>query len=440
MSNWSIAVTVKAPLEMINVFLEHHLKLNPKEIFLYLDAPNDFNEDSSFIADERIKIHYCDESFWLNREHFHILRHKKGQRPEAVEHRQYHNMLDAHSKSTADWLLMLDIDELAYTNEDISNVLSKYPSNVFSVRCAPIEAIYKDKPPQNIKEVFATPYFKSRKKFSYAYWDEIYPNKNLRHKAGFFGHISGKSFLRTNEEIFTPSCHLSRPVDKDLAHAINCEDILIQHFEAMTPELFAEKNHKRIKNEFFVPFLEKGSKYRIAYIGEEYAKHGFSSFYKIYNEMHVLPSATMDQAVEDGFIIDINHINPKKQKAVVTHHKTILCMDLDENIVKTVDPKLISNLNYVPLNFVHTYKSDSIPQKGYFYFEKDNIPVYLYMDRFNQLRISESKKAQFLDMTRYAKSKFSLTFHAKSLRVNSKGLVKLDADEISAWEQFRYIS
>ena len=438
MSNWSIVVTAKAPVEMINIFLEHHLKLNPKEIFLYLDAPQDFQKEDDFINDQRIKFYHCTKDFWIKRDHFHILRYKKGERPESVEYRQYHNMLDAHSKSEAEWLLMMDIDELVYTKKDISEVLSIYPSNVFSVRCAPIEAIYKDTPPQNMESVFSTPYFKYRKKFNYAYWDAIYPNKDLRHKSGFFGHISGKSFLRTSEEVFAPSCHLSSPVDKELAHGINCEDILIQHFEAMAPELFAEKNYKRITSEYHVPFLEKGSKHRIAHIRERFLKEGFSSFYKIYNEMHVLASPIMQKAIEDGFIININEIEEQEPKMVVTHHNTILCVDLSDNIVKAVDLKQVSNANFVPLNFSHTYKSDSILQKGYFYFKKDTFPVYLYIDRFNQIRISKNKKAQLLEFTRHPKNKFSLTLNSKALRANPNGIVKIDADKISTWEQFYY--
>lgn len=440
MSNWSIVVTVKAPAEMINIFLEHHLKMGPKEIFLYLDAPHDFEGENIFIKDQRIKIYSCTQEFWEKREHFHILRYKKGERPESVEYRQYHNMLDAHSKSEAEWLLMIDIDELVYTKKDISSVLSKYPNNVFSVRCAPIEAIYKETPPQNIEEVFSTPYFKSRKQFNYAYWDEIYPNKNLKHKSGFFGHISGKSFLRTSEEIFTPSCHLSSPVDKDLTHGIDCEDILIQHFEAMTPNLFAEKNYKRMINEFHVPFLEKSSKDRIEYISQRFLKEGFLSLYNIYNEMHVLSSSTMKKAVEDGFIIDINKAEEQKQKVVLTHHQTVLCVDINDNIVKAMDIHQLSSENFIPVRFSYTIKNDSIVQKGYLYYEKDGLPVYLYFDRFNHIRVSKNQKAQLLEFTRHPKDTFSLTFNNKALRAKANGMVKVDADKVSTWEQFRLIN
>lgn len=438
MNTWSIVTTVKAPIEMINIFIKEHLKLKPKEIFIFLDSPADFKEDNIFRKNDNVFIISCDKEFWKSREHFHVLRYKKGERPESVEYRQYHNMLHAQSISQANWLIGLDVDEIIYSENNITDILAEYPPNVFSVRVAPVEAIYKNNPPLNIEQVFSTNYFKSRFKAKVKIWDEIYPNPMINHKTGFFGHVVGKSFFRVNEEIRTPSCHISKPLDQELAHGVECQDILIKHFEAMTPALFTEKNLKRINKEFYVPLLDQRSKDRIDYLSKIYNEKGETVFKEIYNEMHVINQNKIDILKDRKCIIDLNDYAPPKKEYVKNNFNSILCVNLEKYIIQAIDFNTINFENHIPVSLSFMYKRNGGEQKAYFSFKNKNKNFYLYVDRFDSLRISKKNKAQLLTLEGNNNRIFNLSLNGKYLRSQPNGIVKMDTEKPLAWEEYKF--
>lgn len=439
---YSLCVTVKATSEMINLFLQHHLKTEVSEIFVFLDSPSDFSIEE-LILDNRIQYFQCDDEFWKNREYFPILSHKKGIRPNGVEQRQYHNMLHAYSITTSNWLMMIDIDEFLISTRNIETILAEYPENVFSVRAASLEAVYENIAPQNFQEAFSTPYFKSRTKFSYPYWDNIYTEKALNHKSGFFGHVTGKTFCRTGLELLRVSCHLTRPIDKDLVVAINSNELKILHFEALTANFFVEKNLKRVNGDFYVPYLDRPSQERLIYIKEVFDKKGKVGLYDIYNQMHVFPFDIMNKAIIDGFVEYYSQYQIDNFKEIiVTHHNSVLVFDTVMNIVRAVNLKEIDNVKLIPIKCALTLKGSDLQQKAYFYYvNKFGKVIFLYLNKENKITESNFHKAQLLNLERKnGGAWFSLQLEQKYFTAHKNGNFELKANHIDSWELFKIIT
>lgn len=435
MDSWSIVVTVKAEAEVINIFLQENLKKGPEKIFVFLDDPKDIQE-SDLIKDKRIEYTWCTPDFWKQRKHYYILRSKPGERPNSVEYRQYHNMLQTYyDLCESKWLLMIDIDEIVSSDRKIGRILSEYPENVFSVRAKPIEAVYKDKAPQNFSEVFSTEYFKSRNKINYSYWAKIYPEPALGQRSGFFGHLIGKTFLRIGEEIFSPSCHISSPIDKELLMAVDSDEIKIRHYESMTPEFFINKNINRINKTYYVPFLDKKSKDRIEYLKPIYESQGENGLKSVYNKMHVFDNELMNQLIHDGYVVrgtDKKVYSPKKN--LLSHHGTELAVDIEKDIAVAKKHEEIDGIKFVPLLFDKTMKYDSIKHKGYFYCVQDNERLFLYVDRYNHLRcMLNTNKAQPFDIISEG-NKLSFGLDGKYISISPKGEVSLKVDLVKSWE------
>ncbi|MGL3044456.1 glycosyltransferase family 2 protein [Acinetobacter pecorum] len=435
-NTWALVVTAKASIENIKIFLDHHLKLGVNEIFLFLDSPEDFNNIDELNINEKIKIFPCTDEFWRTRDHYEILDTEPNKKPKAVEQRQYHNMLHAQDVSKSEWIMMIDIDELLYSGERINEILSEIPTNVFSVRAAPLEAVYLENKPKNLLEVFNTSYFKNRFVVNYSFWNEIYKNKYLNHKSGFFGHVTGKTFHRVNVLIRSASCHISRPYDTDLMCALDNNRFFILHFESMTQEFFIEKNLKRISNEFYVPFLEKKSKERLSYFKENYEKDGEGFLEKIYMDMHVFNTKTMNKCLESGYITNINFYEFKDEAYIETYHGTIIVFNREKEEVVAIRKEDFNKNLHCKVLIYNTLDGNNVSQKAYLYTKVDGKVCYLYLNNKNKITLINTKKAQLFEFIRN-KSFFSLGLNGKFLKCKKNNEVKLEADIINNWELFK---
>ncbi|WP_156935666.1 glycosyltransferase family 2 protein [Alkanindiges illinoisensis] len=436
-NSWSIVVTAKALPENINIFIEHHLKLNPKEIFLFLDAPDDFDNSQDLVKADSLRIIECTPEFWKSRPHFHMLRYEKGVRPELVEYRQYHNMLHAHSISDAEWLLMMDIDELLYTRSDVGNLLNKYPDNIFSILLMPIEAVYKDDPPVSFKEVFDTDFFKTRKKVNYEYWNKIYDREGIYHKSGFFGHVTGKSFTRVNKEIMQPSCHLNKPLDRDLGYAFIEENMNIMHFESQTLEMFSQKIINRSSKKFNVGFLDEISVKRTNNIISIYKEKGELALLDIYLYMHVFSKEKINKILNDGYILEITDKTTSDyvfDHKIVSFHHSVLVYDHSKDIVIALKEEDISSSIHSIVKIAINKERVDIESKAFLYFEYNYKIEYLCVDRDGKIIIFRSNKAQLLNYFT-DNNYFSLSIDNKYITVKPSCEVLFKAEKINKWEQ-----
>ncbi|NNH76601.1 glycosyltransferase family 2 protein [Acinetobacter sp. ANC 5380] len=435
---WSIVVTAKALPENINIFLDHHLGLGVDNIYLFLDSPDDFNPENFLKKNDRVKIFKCDKEFWEQRKHFECLRYSRGERPDLVEYRQYHNMLHAHSICDSEWLLMMDIDELLYSKLKVSKILNKYPNNIFSVLIKPLEVVYCDKIPKNFKEVFSTKYFKEYKLKNIEEWDKIYYKPEIKHKSGFFGHITGKTFFRTGFPIKAPSCHLSKPYENDLGLAFIDENMYVMHFESQTFEQFSQKIKNRANKTFNVGFLDKASIERTKNIIENYNNYGDQYLNEIYYYMNVFSKEKIDQLIEKKLVLKIDISNssyPLICNCIHTHHSQILAFDFEKEIVLGVNEKDFDELKHSKISISFSIIKKNFPQNAFLYFNKDGQVKYLYVNRDGYLIDINKKKSQLLDI-KYKDHRFSLSLNNKFLSARKNGSLNFISEWQKDWELF----
>lgn len=437
-STWSLVTTVKAPDELIEKFIHHYINLGVSKMYIFLDSPID-QDIYNKLNDDRVVFFLCDDNFWKDREHFNPLRYKKGQRPDYVEYRQYHNLLHASSICQTEWLLNVDIDELLFPVNNIEEELSYVPSNIFSVLIRPLEAVYLNKEPASLINTFDTRYFKSRRKLDYSFWNEIYPDEGLKHKSGFFGHVTGKSFIRTSEDIFRPSCHLPIPMNESFSHGFVINSMFILHFEAMTRPLFVQKMINRAGKVYNTPFLDEASKIRTRYLTDRYAESGEESLHDAYLKMHVFDEHKMSKCLETGFVVNIDD-RKFVNKNVTNSHGDIMAYSVYEDMVRAVDEAVLDNASFIPIRITANYDSSEC----FISFIQDGKANFVCSDRDGVPRKSRGNVAQVFGLSKdkngFISIKFDFKYDEKRkpqfLSANKSGSVAFSKEVIMDWEKF----
>jgi len=432
-NTWSIVTTVKAPDEIIHKFITHYLDLGADHLYIYLDDP-DSQKIHKTIENKKVKFILCDNNFWRERKHYDALEYEAGVRPDYVEFRQYHNLLQTAEECASDWLLNIDIDELLYSINDIGITLARIPDNVFSALVRPVEAIYKNTAPRKPKDIFNTIYFKSRKKVDYAFWDTIYADKNIKHKSGFFGHVTGKSFIRTSIEITRPSCHLPFPSDKSYALGYIIESMFILHFEAMTLPLFIKKMMNRVGKVYNTPFLEKTIKERTKYLTDKYQEKGEKFLKNAYKDMNIFDDDRLSTCMLRGYVININDLKYNRNK-LLNRHGDVLVYSYKEKTVRAIDNQYNCNENYSPIYMV----KDHLETECYLgYINKRGDSCYIQVQSNANLTQTDNHSAEIFSIEKDENGLFSIKLKEKTkyLSSNKRGDTKFIRDEIKAWEKF----
>lgn len=437
-STWSLVTTVKAPDELIEKFINHYLNLGASKLYIFLDSPNE-QEIHNNLFDERIIFFLCDENFWVEREHFHPVRYKKGERPDYVEYRQYHNLIHTSSICKTEWLLNVDVDELLFPMADIDEELSHIPRNIFSALIRPLEAVYLNTEPESLISTFDTPYFKSRRKIDYDFWNGIYPDEGIKHKSGFFGHVTGKSFIRTSEDIFRPSCHIPAPVGEFLSHGFVIDSMFVLHFESMTRPLFVQKMVNRASKVYNTPFLDEISKARTKYLTDGFAENGEEYLHEAYKKMHVFDNVKMAKCLESGYVVNIKDREYKKNN-VYTSHGDVLAYSVAEKKVKAIDELVVDNKNFIPVKVIANYNNSEC----YISFIQNNKASYVCSDRDGVPRNTRGSFAQVFKLIKDKNGLISIQCEYKNedskqpqfLTANKSGTVMFSRPAINDWEKF----
>lgn len=437
-STWSIVVTAKTTIENINIFIKHHLEIGVDNIYIFLDSPQDFQENDSFFPSDKVKIFKCDDIFWRQRKHYECLRYPQGERPDIVEYRQYHNMLHAHSICNSEWLLMIDIDELLYCKGSVSEILKKYPENIFSILVKPVEAIYHKNPPVNFDEVFCTKYFKIYDKNNVRKWNEIYNISEIKHKSGFYGHITGKTFFRTKYPIKVPSCHVSKPYENDLGVAYIEDNLFLMHFEAQTPEYFANKIKNRANKTFNIGFLDTPSVQRIKNIINNYNNNGESYLSEIYGYMHVFDDKRLSKCIDAGLVLAIENKYMQeslKHKRIQTYHGEFFVLDRKKLKVIAIRECDYNSSEHCYIHIIFNLTREDLRKSAFLYTIFDNQIKYLTLNRDGFLILYSKAKAQLLNAATQGEL-FSLQSEDKFLSARKDGSVQLIAELKRDWELF----
>lgn len=290
MPSWGIVSTVRAPRYQCEIFAKHYLSLGAARVTL-------FHDDPKFACPfdmEGVKHIICDDEYWKDR------------RPDGLEMRQRKNATVEMRFRSVDWLMHCDIDELCYCERGIGNVLDDVDEDVGGLMVESVELVYSEEPTRDT--LFATCFFKAFR--SRDGKEKVYLNASKEafgdiwaaSKAGFWGHVQGKSFIRTSSNSgFMPLHHKQDDVP-GYRMRVRTKEIALRHYDTLTYDLWREKHFRRIDGSVSVPQAGKFRFRQQQLIKEALALGGEDSLKHLYNRMTVLPPHKMIAAIEADFV------------------------------------------------------------------------------------------------------------------------------------------
>lgn len=289
--SWSVAATVRADPSLCDLFARHYLARGARRVFLFHDDPAMACE----VRRDGVTNTVCDEHWW-----------RRG-RPQALEERQVHNATKARAWCKTDWILHCDVDELIWSESQVSEVLATVPEDVAGVVIPTAEAVYAS--PPTPQAIFATPFFKffhdetgrprAYREVSRRAYGDLWPAS----KYGFWGHILGKSFIRTAAPIGKMPLHYKNKAEIGgfrMQH--RASGLVLRHYDTLSPDLWKDKHLRRIQGKVSVPMAGRFRALQQEMIFQAALRNGEAGLERIYLRMATLPPETLTECIVHGFV------------------------------------------------------------------------------------------------------------------------------------------
>ena len=226
---WSTVSFVKDTPENVRRFVSYHLGLGARRMQIFFDDPLD--PCIEMLAGlEQVTTVACSPEFWL--EHL-------GSSEIALHGvRQNTATTLGYARATEDWVLNLDADEFLHLGAvPVTTFLSEVPPGVNVIRFRPAESVFVDDPQG--REHFRLPI--DRKSVTEVHGDF---GVNTKRRLGFFGHLDGKSLIRSGLEGVRLRQHWPEDESRQVLLDLDFQalpDMCILHQNAETFEMWRGK-------------------------------------------------------------------------------------------------------------------------------------------------------------------------------------------------------
>jgi hypothetical protein len=279
------------PRAYIEDYVNHHRYLGAMEIFIFFDEPV-AADIRAWLDGRGVRHTICDERYW---------KRVAGTRPGDILSRQAANFRHAFGQAKADWLLHDDLDERLMAPGDIGSLLARLDDDVFSVTAPSVEAVYEAEP--TAETAFRTPWFRVQQldganaDIVRAMYGEFTPLS----RNGIFGHIAGKSFIRTTYAAKHFDCHGAEPVDPSLKAKVHIPGLNLLHFDALTFADWKEKWIPRItQNVTWI--VQEQRRLQFERITAAYRSGSEAALHEIYCATCLIAPEMLDRARGAGMI------------------------------------------------------------------------------------------------------------------------------------------
>lgn len=274
---------------MVLAFVAHHLEAGASEIFLFFDDPDDPSFD--LVADlPGVHAIRCDAAHWAA---------LAPRRPPGHLRRQVLNVALARSKSRADWLGHIDIDEFIWSVGSFADVLGAVATEAPVLRLLPAERVFTQIPAPD--EITAEGGFKLRMPDRLAV--KLFGNFGPLMRHGFQGHTIGKTFVRRGVQ-----CQLTIHRAKDaeggrLDGPAEYDTARLLHFFPFGFAAWEEKFARRLRNPRYLEGRrpEEQRKFRLF---AEARDRGDEAVWELFLTMSYLDPDRLAQLNKRGFYFD----------------------------------------------------------------------------------------------------------------------------------------
>lgn len=289
MEKVGIVSTVRAPIEEIKTFIQHHRKMGIEKVVLFFDDPND-DTYSKLENDSFLTCIACDEEYWLTQ--------SSNGRPDSIESRQKINAnvgAEVLKESGCQWLTSIDADELIFSFKRLNDILSQSQSQ--ALRFNVVEAVPEK---INYDSIFEPTLFRtnpSPKRIRLA--QTLGCKKSFLNNEYYRGHTVSKMAVRITDSIQSYGIHDSESINGKVVASI-CNDIYLLHFDCIGLNDWQNKWNRRLDGSGkALEMRENRSKQMQQYsqareIGSEALKKLYKSMYFIpYYEKFILSQLNM---------------------------------------------------------------------------------------------------------------------------------------------------
>lgn len=241
MSRYEVVAMALAPERQIAVFVDHYRRKGAARIRVYFDGARDAAPAAASVGLQTAELIVCDDAFWGTR----------GGRPATVEDRQRAVYADAYASLIADWLLVVDVDEMMFGDADPTAVLDAVPATRETVIFPTVEAVWRRSDDLG-REYGAT---LARKAYSGPLFEQlgalIYPGLGRFFVRGLLAHHMGKHAVRRGLSGVTVCIHESKRGDRPLKAARardpdTGQTAWLLHYDAIGQEAWRAKWDRRL--------------------------------------------------------------------------------------------------------------------------------------------------------------------------------------------------
>ena len=204
MTDFEVVAMALAHERHIAAFTAHYRAKGAVRIRVYFDGTEAPDPVAVGLSCDNLVI--CDEAFWAAR----------GGRPAIVEERQRVVYADAYARLTADWLLVVDIDEMIFGDVDPAAVLGAVPAEREAVIFPTVEAVWRagDDLTREYGAVLARKSYNGP--FPDLFGSLAYPGRGSFFVRGLLAHHMGKHAVRRGLPDIMVCLHESKRDDRPL--------------------------------------------------------------------------------------------------------------------------------------------------------------------------------------------------------------------------------
>ena len=423
----AISTTVRADESIITQFLEYHLAIGIDHIYIFLDDPLYNLPVSQYSDHQKVTFIQCDEQYWSFENTIRFDDTRNNEKPLGIEQRQFSNYAYARELTECDWIANIDIDEFIYSPYQLKTFLKILPANVFSIRMLTKEAVYTQVIDKN--DIFNTCFFKINSKKNDKSALQFYP-KVLNANGGFWGHKLGKILARSKEPVRFIANHYVAPLNDELLVAVEIDCLTLLHFEGMSETYFVEKQIRRITNDVVVQRLAKNEFTRLNYFKEQYEQAGVNGLAKLYNVMHVFKKDRFAQALNLGFIREIDY-----RAEPIPYNLTLEDFHSHQLKFSVSKEKVISNGDGYPILILPLKVDES--NKCILFFSNEQGNFFSLASDGVSLCANSSSLAKMFELENSISDGFVCVKNKDKFLISfNNGTVRLNSENLGDWELF----
>lgn len=230
--SWEIAVLAHEYPDLILVWVGYHLALGAQRIHLFVEDL-DPKLSQAFSHEPRVRLTHANPEFW--QEQF-------GAVPTRNSVRQCLMLQHVLDRSSASWVVHIDVDEYLAGQGDFAKALAQQPETVDYATVATAERIYLSDPdPENI---FDGGFRRCNAERNQAAVDRADGNAALLLDHGMTAYAACKSAFRTGRGLGA-GVHFPRPRVSAREGVVHAFELL--HFDGLTPTHWVRKRQRLLR-------------------------------------------------------------------------------------------------------------------------------------------------------------------------------------------------